>query len=342
MAARRANGKNDDILNRSNSCPRPGSPTRAAGDGILVLNCTGIRLTAMKTRRKIDSPNLPLERLVRLLPLPLRPLHGQRSTELAMPDGIVCFYHRSAREMNRPAEGRALHHRYVLIMALETSVTVCVDERAIRLHAGEGLLILPFQFHNYIQPTQDKITWMFVTFEMADGRSLEPLRFRIFALSPLLRQLIAELLRAYLTPNQDDATIVIFALLLIRIRQTDLLHRDHEITRDVPELVIKINQLAQGEGEMPSVKEMARGIGISASHLRARFRASCGVSLGRHLRRLRMEKACGLLLLSSRRVSEIAEQCGFNSIFSFSRAFRTAYGISPMAYRSRSKPHQGK
>lgn len=293
--------------------------------------------------RKPKKQEFPLERMVRKLPLPLRPLQGQHAADLAMPDSIVCFYHRSAAQMNRPADGRALHHRHVLILALETSVTVCVDDRAIQLHAGEGLLVLPFQFHNYVQPERDKILWMFVTFEMADGRLLEPLRFRVFALSPLLRGLLADMLRAYLTPHQEDVTVVIFALLLIRIRQADLLHRDREITPDVPDLAIKINQLAQSQGGMPSVKEMARGIGISESHLRARFRASCGVSLGRHLRRLRLEKARGLLLFSTCRVTDIAEQCGFNSIFSFSRSFRTAFGVSPLAYRQDSgAPRSGR
>jgi AraC-like DNA-binding protein len=283
--------------------------------------------------RKTKSTDDSLKRIVGQLPVPLHALDGQHAVDLAMPDSIVCFFHRSANEVNRPAEGRALHHRHVLMFALETAVTVCVDDRFIRLNPGEGLLVLPFQFHNYIQPEQDKILWLFVTFEMADGRALEALRFRVFAISPPIRQLIHDMLRAYLTPEQEELTIVTFALLLIRIRQTDLLHRDHEISSDVPELVIKINQLAQGQGEMPSVKEMARGIGISASHLRARFKASCGVSLGRHLRRLRMEKARGLLLFSSARVSDIAEQCGFNSIFSFSRSFRTAFGVPPLAYR---------
>jgi len=279
-----------------------------------------------------DACELPLESLARMLPLPLRPLHGQHASDLVMPDSIVCFYHRSAKEMNRPPDGRALHHRYVLILALETSVTVCVDDHAIRLEAGEGLLVLPFQFHNYIEPAQDKITWMFVTFEMADGRSMEPLRFRIFKLSLEIRQLVSQLLNAYLTPKQEEFTILTFALLLLRIRQSNLMHSDRN-EQTAPDLLMQLNQLAQANGKMASVKEMAHSIGISASHLRARFRASCNVSLGRHLRRLRLEKARSLLLFSSHRVSDIAEQCGFNSIFSFSRSFRAAYGIPPLAYR---------
>jgi AraC-like DNA-binding protein len=278
-------------------------------------------------------PAVPLERLTRLLPVPLNALEGHRAPDLALPDNLVCFYHHSFKQMNLPPEGRALHHRYVLILALETAATVCVDDRAIRLHAGEGLLVLPFQFHNYIMPERDDITWLFVTFEMADGRALEPLRFHSFSLSPILRQLLTDMIRAYLSPGQAELALLTFALLLVRIRQSDRLRHDPQPISAVPALVIQINQLAQGPGKMPSVEEMASHIGISPSHLRARFRASCGVSLGRHLRKLRMEKACSLLRLSSRRVSEIAEQCGFTSIFSFSRSFRKTFGVSPVAYR---------
>jgi AraC-like DNA-binding protein len=281
-----------------------------------------------------------LERLVRLLPSPLRPLHGQHAAALALPDNIICFCRRSATDLNRPQRGRALHHRYVLILALETAVTVAVDDRAVRLDAGEGLLVLPFQFHDYIEPAQEKLTWLFVTFEMTDATALAPLRFRPFVMSRVVRQLASDLVRSYLNPAEADLTTMLLALLLARIKQADPVRRRQRRPAVAPGLIMQVNQLAQGKGEMPSVKEMARSLGISSSHLRARFRASCGVSLGRHLRRLRMEKACGLLRLSSGRVSEVAEQCGFNSIFSFSRAFRTAYGISPLAYRRGGRPRK--
>lgn len=288
-------------------------------------------LTEMPHR--LPSPDESIERLVRLLPSPLRPLHGQHAATLALPDNIICFCRQSATDLNRPQRGRALHHRYVLILALETAVTVCVDDRTFRLNPGAGLLVMPFQFHDYIQPAAEKLTWLFVTFEMTDGSALEPLRYRPFTLSPTVRQLAAELVRSYLAPKESDLTTIIFALLLARIRQAEPIHRRYHAPAVAPGMIMQVNQLAQAKGEMPSVKEIARSLGISSSHLRARFRASCGVSLGRHLRRLRMEKACGLLRLSASRVSEIAEQCGFNSIFSFSRAFRTTYGLSPLAYR---------
>ena len=44
----------------------------------------------------------------------------------------------------------------------------------------------------------------------------------------------------------------------------------------------------------------------------------------------------------AQRVSEVAEQCGFSSIYSFSRAFRLAYGVSPLAYRHSGRAAPGR
>jgi AraC-like DNA-binding protein len=77
---------------------------------------------------------------------------------------------------------------------------------------------------------------------------------------------------------------------------------------------------------------------MSPSNLRSRFRASCGVSLGRHMRILRLERASGLLRMSTIRISEIAEQCGFASVFSFSRAFKHHFGVAPTDFRANPVP----
>jgi AraC-like DNA-binding protein len=286
-----------------------------------------------KMSESANARLLSLEKLAILLPSPLRPLHGKRAAPLALPDNIVCFCRRSATDLNRPQRGRALHHRFVLILALETEVTVAVDERAIRLNQNEGLLVMPFQFHDYIEPAQENLRWLFITFDLIDAVALQPLRFRPFVLTPVVRQTCAELVEAYLTRGEGDLTSLLLSVLLQRIRQAEPILRRQSKPAVAPGLIMQVNQLAQSKDDPLSVKEIARSLGISASHLRARFRASCGVSVGRHLRRLRLEKACGLLRLSQRRVTEIAELCSFTSIYSFSRAFHTAYGVSPMAYR---------
>ncbi len=276
-----------------------------------------------------------LNDLVARLPQPLHQLFGRTPAPLVLPSNIVCFQRTRASELNKPRRGRALHHRFVLMFALRTSATVCIDDRDVRLRAGEGLLVFPFQFHHYAKPAREAISWLFVTFELAEAEPLAALRYRPFELNARLRMLAAELIEAYETQRTDDLPVLLLALLLARLRRVR--GPAHPVVAaPVPEqgLVMRINQIAQrGGGSSPGVREIAQSLGISPSHLRARFRASCGVSIGRHLRRLRLEQACGLLRLGPQRVSEIAELCGFSSIYSFSRAFRMSYGVSPLAYR---------
>jgi AraC-like DNA-binding protein len=275
-----------------------------------------------------------LSELVARLPQPLHQLFGRPPAPVVLPGNIVCFQRTRASELNKPRQGRALHHRFVLIFALRGSATVCVDDRSLRLKAGEGLLVFPFQFHHYTKAEREAISWLFVTFELADPEPLAALRYRAFAVPPRVRTLAAQLVQAYETERRDELPVLLLALLLARLRR--LKGPVHvPPVRPVQEqaLVLRVNQLVQRSGPPPGIREIARTLGISPSHLRARFHASCGVSIGRHLRRLRLEQACGLLRLGPHRVSEIAQLCGFGSIYSFSRAFRTAYGVPPLAYR---------
>ena len=289
------------------------------------------------------TDNTVLEALAADLPQPPHQLLGRRPGPLSLPDNIVCFQRRAASELNRPRRGRALHHRFVLILALRTTVQVCVDDRVIRLHGGEGLLIFPFQFHHYIDSGQKDLLWIFITFDLADGEPLELLQFRPFRLTPAALGLATDLITSYQKEGRmSELPALLLALLLAKLRrQQPPPRRKHEPVL-AQSLVTQVNQIAHRSHEPLSLKEIARALGISQSHLRARFRASCGVSIGRHLRRLRLERACGLLRLTPNRVSEIAEQCGFTSVYSFSRAFHSAFDESPTAYRQSVGPRGDK
>lgn len=295
-------------------------------------------LTKMPTASTPD-----LTKLVARLPQPLHQMLGRPAGNVTLPDNIVCFQRQFAADLNKPRRGRALHHRFVLMCALRTAVTVCVDDQNIRLEAGHGLLVFPFQFHHYSEPQREKLAWLFVTFELTEAEGLAALRYRPFELTPPLQALAAELVESYENERAADMPVLLLALFLARLRRIKPAGQTGAAANPaVPGLILRVNQIAQRQGEHPNLKEIARALGISPSHLRARFRASCGVSIGRHLRHLRLEQACGLLRLGPQRVSEVAEQCGFSSIYSFSRAFRLAYGVSPLAYRHSGRAAPGK
>lgn len=80
---------------------------------------------------------------------------------------------------------------------------------------------------------------------------------------------------------------------------------------------------------------VATQVGIHPAHLERLFRHHQGQTLHDFVNRLRLEKACLLLLNSSLAVIDIAVSTGFNSRQNFTRAFRLAIGLTPRDYRIR-------
>lgn len=81
-----------------------------------------------------------------------------------------------------------------------------------------------------------------------------------------------------------------------------------------------------------TVRQTAAELFISEVYLRKLFRKTAGVSPSQYLIRLRMERAA-MYLRENRNVTETAEAVGYASVYSFSRAFRDRFGISPAFFR---------
>lgn len=82
------------------------------------------------------------------------------------------------------------------------------------------------------------------------------------------------------------------------------------------------------------VGDLARAAGLSTSHFSALFRAATGGGVLEYLKRLRMARACELLITTPRTVSEVASAVGYDDPFYFSRQFRAVHGCSPLQYRA--------
>ncbi len=80
---------------------------------------------------------------------------------------------------------------------------------------------------------------------------------------------------------------------------------------------------------------LARRVGLGASQLRRLFAARYGLSPGAWLMRLRLERARDLLATTDLTVGAVAQACGYEDPFWFSRAFRREVGTSPQAWRGK-------
>ncbi len=81
-----------------------------------------------------------------------------------------------------------------------------------------------------------------------------------------------------------------------------------------------------------SVEQVARHVGMSASHFAHRFSAVARTSPMRFLKQLRLEAARELMITSRLRVAEAALRVGYESTSHFNRDFKAAFGSAPGSY----------
>ncbi|MDF2960449.1 MAG: AraC family transcriptional regulator [Paenibacillus sp.] len=92
----------------------------------------------------------------------------------------------------------------------------------------------------------------------------------------------------------------------------------------------KLRQQAFGKVEL---KQLSTELGLSPVQFTRRFQAVYGQPPMDYLTSLRLQKAQALLLETELTLEQIAEQCGYDNGFYFSRMFTKKMNVSPSAYR---------
>jgi AraC-like DNA-binding protein len=82
---------------------------------------------------------------------------------------------------------------------------------------------------------------------------------------------------------------------------------------------------------------LAKEVGIAPHYLSRRVSAETGDTLQRHLRRLRIERACEALDSGKMNVTEVALEVGYQSLSHFAKAFREEIGLSPGKWLQRTR-----
>jgi AraC-like DNA-binding protein len=85
------------------------------------------------------------------------------------------------------------------------------------------------------------------------------------------------------------------------------------------------------------LQALAREVGLAPHYLSRRVSMETGLTLQRHLRRMRIDRACEWLASGRRNVTETALEVGYQSLSHFAKAFREELGKSPQDWTRHQK-----
>jgi AraC-like DNA-binding protein len=103
-----------------------------------------------------------------------------------------------------------------------------------------------------------------------------------------------------------------------------------------------VNQLTESISRAPSLSEFAEQFGMSESRFSRFFRRATGNNFIDFVNRVRISRACLLLMESNRYVTHICYDVGFNNVANFNRRFLEIKGMTPSEFRRQASSRFGR
>lgn len=94
-----------------------------------------------------------------------------------------------------------------------------------------------------------------------------------------------------------------------------------------------VDRITGDLSQSPTAGEMAASLGMTSSRFSRFFQRATGNDFTGFVNRVRINRACQLLMETDRLVTEICFEIGFNNVANFNRRFLDLKGMTPSAYR---------
>ncbi len=233
--------------------------------------------------------------------------------------------------------GPRINREIQLVLLHSGSMEVNIDGTEHKVKPGYAMLILPGQTVSitFSKHSDSWHRWVSLT-PIIDIRQLVPELFNLPLLCPIswsLNQLIDLMLNQQRLDTLAYRTLQrTFGLAAIQIYAEDSQYRASPDNH--PALLTVKSFIGNQFKQKLDLAHLAQSANISPSHLIRLFREHEGISPVQYLWLFRVERGLELLRTTGLSVGEIANQCGFSSLFHFSRLVKKRTGETPTEIRA--------
>lgn len=254
---------------------------------------------------------------------------------------IMNFYYEKDRSSyyinaNEPLEYPAHFHKNIELIYINNGTARAIangDEY--NLTAGDFFIAFPEVVHSYDNCNNISSTVIIVS--ASHFPEYSSIFENKYPLSPVIRNAPpeTEVLLSYLVANKnkyDSPTIRGFLLSILGtlLSQMQFVKSGNSSHVSLQEILHYCKQNYQTD---ISIEKLSKDLRISKSYISHTFSNKVKMSFRTYINLLRLYEAVNLLENTSKNITEIASEAGFESIRTFNRAFKTQYGISPTLYR---------
>jgi AraC-like DNA-binding protein len=253
------------------------------------------------------------------------------------------------------------HYHVEIIYLAAGEATAVVGSHSYRLRQGDLLIIFPCEVHTVTVPTGVASLHYVIGFDADLLRPMPNLAFQFAFMLPYAASLKGH--KPYISSTANDYKPLLFLIKEMHKEYTARMDGfELSVSSDIFKLVVMLlrqkailsigdNESSEPSGTLKAFRDLlvylnenchhnisasdaAKRSLMSYSRLATLFKLTMNTSFSHYLLFLRLRKAEQLLLDSSKSITQIALECGFNSPSYFIKQFKRTKGLAPLQYRN--------
>ncbi|OPX45025.1 HTH-type transcriptional activator RhaR [Ruminiclostridium hungatei] len=235
-----------------------------------------------------------------------------------------------------------LHSHMELVFVAEGEMCFSVNDSRKNLKKGDIAVCFPNDVHSYSSTAHSKLLILIFSpeiireyFKKHVGRTLEnPFIEGVCsheAVGTLLDMLVEES-----SSHRNEFVIKGILYSILGKLEQNFIFKDGRQLHDTT-IQKLLRYIGSHFSESITLESVARDLGFSRFHISRIFNGKIGEQFNEYVNKLRINMAQSLLAGTDASVSNIALECGFESIRNFNRVFKIHSGMTPNEYRQNRK-----
>ncbi len=229
------------------------------------------------------------------------------------------------------------HSRLEICIVSEGTVDALVNNRNATLEKGDIAVSFPYDPHRYIAKEGVRYSVLIIPGDIgekfcADMKSSTDPFVRYSERSSVVTEYLARL-NGCGTGELEKLGLV---YLILGVIKNELLSGGKQNFRDDELLSALLVYIHKNYGKNLTLKSISKAFGYHPAYLSSYFKSRLDIGISRYINVIRLNNAVLLMQKKKYTTTQIALECGFNSLRTFYRVFKSEFLCSPKEYLERS------